>query len=1660
MSGPAFIAELNSLAQEAKRKNPEIRTAAEKSLQELKALPNTSEQQLAADLSRRPSFIEPFLLACASRNPKYAGSAANCLQRLVIIKGLPKTRLKEVLDAFNACTSLSLEIQLKVLQALPALAQSYSDDLKGEQLTGALQVCAALQNAKAATISGVAAATLQQLVVSVFDKVAVEDTKAQHLPIVAEVPASEKSVPLREAAYDAYRVFLDICLATEGRKPKFVQFANLSSASGLELVWACMNTHSQVFATHTEQTDIIRSLVLPFLIRVISERQGFGITLRAIRVASLVIRQHLQAMPDECEMILGLLTHMLDPEAAASWKRAMCMEVYRSIYTEQGLALQVYLQYDAQDGKKNIIRDNIATFVRLSTEKPSAIGLGQQSSVPTGPLNQKEVIQEQAVVEAAGGVAGVIGAALGVGDANIPGISTQWSVPKTQCIDQLDKTEPPSLPETYVYSLVLESLNGLSENLAKVVLPLTVQHEHAKPRKPRVQGNGGADDLDSELGSDTPPPSQPPKVRARRSQSYRARAVPLNPLSSEQGPPSIRIKAIANLVEECWPALLATFSTFLYAALDNDYYRALIRSYQRFIQVSGLLRLTTARDALLTTLSKSAVPPNMVNASLSGPLSPITESPSIYQNAKGLLSVESFTNQSPAHDKMRHTSGDHIRPTLTTRNLLCLRALLNVAIAIGPTLGSSFTIIFEALQQAGVVLNSMGSQQRDSQSSSRTGSEVAAVEAATLRLFESTADYPNDAFLFVLTTLSKLLDGKSDSTLTPITEDAPSPLPSPRLGRRISSLPGISNESVLGPQDYLFVLTRLGELSDLNVSRFTNYNASESGWKILAGRLVEVSISATTPNDARRLAADILRRCAVAIAELSTAGDEDEAAAAQKLALSSLQMLIRQMYAQSDELTSIDVEIHAKILDAVRSILEKSGESLTAGWDIILAILSSVFDDDDDGNQSSTPTAKSEESWLHLSSQIIAPYLGRSAFGAMQLICSDFLASLPENCLSPLIEILYHFTSQDVDLNISLTTITLFWDVSDFLVKQKAVQGLNAAAENTDDADAISDERAEVRNSAFQTILRIFNNHGDDFSTAAWQLSLETLLLRILQENVTKQETIRAEKVNAAIIALDSTTRALLEDSAALISQNLSTITPSSSFYKIWRALIALLRTYLSFRSSAVSAAVFNALATILRSVAADDDKWRTLIDETSSLWAADIPGISGDVKGQDFEQEAYLAYVDCGAQIYRLTEQRITADQIMTIAKNLVECVRSSRGSYGVDANSPTPLQTGVLQLLKMLRTDVDTVPSTLIKTASSLITLPFEKERSIKLKSSLTFVALAKLAMDWLIALVPSHISLPDVFTSGAIALSLECLEVPMKLKYGWKQNGKAPAPWQKATPTALSIIEPSLSQMQKLDLDQDVKTRIWAAIVGIAQAIMNADLGDAGTAPSLEVIEDDESSDCENLTRLRNMIVPLVGSASILPSIREAYISSLFHASIIHAPERGDVPSSDALLTDIYSVRLGRVRDPLPSAREAMAYLCLTELLALSAQADAAIAAPERVELAKVAVPSLVVRLALPLKAYIADQPLRGSMSQPLSQKEELLFCLQAMQTLRCEPAAAVGISRTNEPNSKIHLEVLYLLTVRAVGIAGDRRHGNSKVLEALQRVLEVAGSDRDT
>lgn len=54
--------------------------------------------------------------------------------------------------------------------------QHYSEEVSGELLSSTLELCATLQASKNAAVSSTAAATLQQIVVTTFEKVLIEDS--------------------------------------------------------------------------------------------------------------------------------------------------------------------------------------------------------------------------------------------------------------------------------------------------------------------------------------------------------------------------------------------------------------------------------------------------------------------------------------------------------------------------------------------------------------------------------------------------------------------------------------------------------------------------------------------------------------------------------------------------------------------------------------------------------------------------------------------------------------------------------------------------------------------------------------------------------------------------------------------------------------------------------------------------------------------------------------------------------------------------------------------------------------------------------------------------------------------------------------------------------------------------------------------------------------------------------------------------------------------------------------------------------------------------------------------------------------------------------------------------------------------------------------------
>ena len=157
-------------------------------------------------------------------------------------------------------------------------------------------------------------------------------------------------------------------------------------------------------------------------------------------------------------------------------------------------------------------------------------------------------------------------------------------------------------------------------------------------------------------------------------------ALPQNDFQTKQ------LFIVQSIISQAWPALLAALSFIIATNLSDELFVEVLASYQAMANVSGMLGLTTPRDAFFNSLSKFAVPSRII-ASLDSYVEPQTP-----RSATAALS-EGLGLGGPAHP-----------PGLSERNMACLKVLVGCALFFAGSLGDSWYTVLETLQNADFVL--------------------------------------------------------------------------------------------------------------------------------------------------------------------------------------------------------------------------------------------------------------------------------------------------------------------------------------------------------------------------------------------------------------------------------------------------------------------------------------------------------------------------------------------------------------------------------------------------------------------------------------------------------------------------------------------------------------------------------------------------------------------------------------------------------------------------------------------------------------------------------------------------------------------------------------------------------------------------------------------
>ncbi|KAG9334937.1 hypothetical protein JZ751_006259 [Albula glossodonta] len=198
-------------------------------------------------------------------------------------------------------------------------------------------------------------------------------------------------------------------------------------------------------------------------------------------------------------------------------------------------------------------------------------------------------------------------------------------------------------------------------------------------------------------------------------------------------------------------------------------------------------------------------------------------------------------------------------------------------------------------------------------------------------------------------------------------------------------------------------------------------------------------------------------------------------------------------------------DIRQKQLESVLQILQSQGDSLGPGWPLVLGVIGAIRNDQGES-------------------------LIRTAFQCLQLVVTDFLPTMPCTCLQIVVDVAGSFGLQNQELNISLTSIGLLWNISDYfyqrgeqieqelnreeavLEKQAREKGvaLNRPFHPAPPFDCLwlclyaklgelcVDPRPAVRKSAGQTLFSTISAHGTLLQPATWHTVIWKVLFHLL----------------------------------------------------------------------------------------------------------------------------------------------------------------------------------------------------------------------------------------------------------------------------------------------------------------------------------------------------------------------------------------------------------------------------------------------------------------------------------------------------------------------------------------------------------------------------------
>lgn len=347
----------------------------------------------------------PLVQGCESKDMKVIKYCLGLMQRLITQQVVDQKGARYITDTLWMLMENGTE-EVKVLQTVTLLLTTNSV-VHGETLAKALVLCFRLHFTKDSTTINTAGATVRQLVSLVFERVVVEEcesggdsdrSRSGDLAVnLEELKLATGVAPkaLKPCAADAFLLFQDLVQLVNAEQPYWLLgMTEMTRTFGLELLETVLSQFSSVFHKNAEFSFLLKERVCALVIKLFSpnikyrtmggnsasggastsqvtsasqsaaaaaasqqyDKPYFPISMRLLRVVSILIQKYHSLLVTECEIFLSLIVKFLDHEKP-EWQRELALEVLHKMAVQPELLVSFCQCYDLRDHATNIFQD-------------------------------------------------------------------------------------------------------------------------------------------------------------------------------------------------------------------------------------------------------------------------------------------------------------------------------------------------------------------------------------------------------------------------------------------------------------------------------------------------------------------------------------------------------------------------------------------------------------------------------------------------------------------------------------------------------------------------------------------------------------------------------------------------------------------------------------------------------------------------------------------------------------------------------------------------------------------------------------------------------------------------------------------------------------------------------------------------------------------------------------------------------------------------------------------------------------------------------------------------------------------------------------------------------------------------------------------------------